>query len=268
MDPAAATGTEPAGAAALPDAALLRLMWLASPALPVGGFSYSEGLEAAVEAGLVHDEASAAAWLLDQLLLQQARADLAALAEAAACWAQAACGDAAAAASAHARCAALDAWLAATREAAELAAQSRQMGRSLGDWLRHDQAAAEADADAPAAPDPRLDALAGLGPADDPGPQWASAFALAAARAGATPRQAALAFAWGWAENQAQAAIKAVPLGQAAAQRLLRRLAAALPGAVDEALQRADDETRQAYTPGLAILSARHETQYSRLFRS
>ena len=57
-------------------ASLLPLLWLASPDLPVGGFSYSEGLEAAVEAGKVHDEASATAWVLDQLHLSLARADL------------------------------------------------------------------------------------------------------------------------------------------------------------------------------------------------
>ena len=55
------------GASALPAASLLQLIWLASPALPVGGFSYSEGLEAAVDRGLVTDEASATRWLADQL---------------------------------------------------------------------------------------------------------------------------------------------------------------------------------------------------------
>ena len=77
----------------------------------------------------------------------------------------------------------------------------------------------------------------------------------------------ALAFAWGWAENMAQAAMKTVPLGQAAAQRILSKLAAAIPGVVDAALTLPDD-ARQAFTPMLAILSAQHETQYSRLFRS
>jgi urease accessory protein len=93
------------------------------------------------------------------------------------------------------------------------------------------------------------------------------AFALAATLAGADARHALLAFAFGWAENMVQAAMKAVPLGQAAAQRMLERLADAIPGAVDDALARGDD-ARQAFTPMLAILSAQHETQYSRLFRS
>jgi urease accessory protein len=64
-----------------------------------------------------------------------------------------------------------------------------------------------------------------------------------------------------------QAAIKSVPLGQSAGQRMLARLAQAIPQAVADAQTRTD-ETRQAFTPMLAILSARHETQYSRLFRS
>ncbi|HKX95001.1 MAG TPA: urease accessory UreF family protein, partial [Methylibium sp.] len=82
-----------------------------------------------------------------------------------------------------------------------------------------------------------------------------------------SPRDAALAYAFGWAENLAQAALKAVPLGQSAGQRILGALAAALPPAVDAALALTDGE-RIAALPGLAILGARHETQYSRLFRS
>ncbi|MDO8418746.1 MAG: urease accessory UreF family protein, partial [Rubrivivax sp.] len=81
------------------------------------------------------------------------------------------------------------------------------------------------------------------------------------------PRDALLAFAWGWAENMSQAAMKAVPLGQAAAQRMSARLAAAIPAAAEAAAALPDD-ARQAFTPRLAILAAQHETQYSRLFRS
>ncbi|HRD97503.1 MAG TPA: urease accessory UreF family protein, partial [Rubrivivax sp.] len=94
-----------------------------------------------------------------------------------------------------------------------------------------------------------------------------TAFALATVLAGATARDALLAFAWGWAENMAQTAMKAVPLGQAAAQRALTRLMQAIPAAVEAALTMPDD-SRQAHAPMLAILSAQHETQYSRLFRS
>jgi len=76
-----------------------------------------------------------------------------------------------------------------------------------------------------------------------------------------------LAFAFGWAENMVQAAIKSVPLGQSAGQRILAALAADIPQAVDRALATPFDAL-QAFSPMLAILSARHEVQYSRLFRS
>lgn len=229
----ATTATEPAHAAA--DAALLRLVWLASPALPVGGFSYSEGLESAVEAGLVHDEASTAGWLLQQLRLVLARADLAVVVQATAAFR----------ASDAARVQALDAWVRRTRESAELRLQAEQMGRSLGDWEQSLQPGSPA-------PVPLT---------------WPVAYARAAAPAAAPLRQVALAFGFSWAEAMVQAALKAVPLGQAAGQRVLQQLAAALPAAVDHALA-LDDDARQSYAPMLAILSARHETQYSRLFRS
>jgi urease accessory protein len=219
------------------DAALLQLIWLASPALPVGGFSYSEGLEAAVDAGLVTSEATAAEWLVHQLHLALSRADLAVLAQAIAAYRQ---GDAA-------RVTALDDWVRQTRETSELRLQTEQMGRSLVEWLKavHPDRATRAQAE----------------------PTYPTAFALAASDGGADARAILLAFAFGWAENMVQAAIKAVPLGQAAGQRILSRLAGEIPAAVDHALALGDDE-RQSFTPMLAILSARHETQYSRLFRS
>ncbi|HZY19992.1 MAG TPA: urease accessory UreF family protein [Ramlibacter sp.] len=216
------------------DAALLRLIWLASPALPVGGFSYSEGLEAAVEAGLVVDEATAAAWLDEQLHLALAGSDLAVVASAVLAWRA---GDAP-------RVAELDAWVRRTRETSELRLQAEQMGRSLGDWERS------------------LGGQAAAAPHTYP-----VAFAHAAASIEAPARDVALAFAFGWAENMAQAAIKAVPLGQGAGQRILQRLAAAIPAAVDRATALGDDD-RQAFAPMLAILSSQHEIQYSRLFRS
>ena len=239
----AATTTVTITTDALASATLLQLMWLASPALPVGGFSYSEGLESAVEAGRVGNEAQAGDWLLAQLQLALARSDLPALAGLCAAW------------QAHDAAAVTDLndWLHQTRETAELRAQSAQMGRSLLDWLRNGSHAGDA----------RIATLAALAPA----PLWPTSFALAAVLAGATAHDALLAFAWGWAENQAQAAMKAVPLGQAAAQRMLGRLAAAIPPAIDGALALASAD-RQAHAPMLAILSAQHENQYSRLFRS
>jgi len=223
--------------------ALLQLMWLASPALPVGGFSYSEGLEAAVDAGRITGEADAAAWLRDQLHLSLARSDLAVCAKAFKAWQR---GDAA-------HIVELNDWVTATRETAELRQQTQQMGRSLVEWLKNRGGT----------PDPRVAQLKSLAPA----PTWPVAFALAAAQTGAPLREALLSFGFGWAENMVQAALKAVPLGQSAGQRVLAALVAELPAAVDHAAALMDSE-RQAFTPMLAILSARHETQYSRLFRS
>jgi urease accessory protein len=217
------------------DAALLQLIWLASPALPVGGFSYSEGLEAAVEAGLVRDEPTAGDWLVDQLHLALARSDLAVLAQAVTAWRT---GD-------REHLARLDAWVRCTRESSELRRQTEQMGRSLIEWARS------------------------LQPAERPeqAPTYPVAFASAAAQGTASVRQVLLSFAFGWAENMMQSAIKAVPLGHSCGQRILGRLADQIPAAVDHALA-LDADGRQSFTPMLAILSARHETQYSRLFRS
>ena len=217
------------------DGALLRLIWLASPALPVGGFSYSEGLEAAVEAGLVSDESSAADWLADQLHLALAESDLAVVAQAVAAFR----------ANDAARVAELDRWVRRTRETSELRLQSEQMGRSLGDWSR--------------SLEPQPGARENL--------TYPVAFARAAAPVAAPVRDIVLAYAFGWAENLMQAAIKAVPLGQSAGQRILLRLAGEIPAAADHAIA-LRDEDRQAFTPRLAILSAQHEAQYSRLFRS
>jgi len=223
-------------------AALLQLMRLASPSLPVGGFSYSEGLEAAVERGRVAGEAGALAWLLDQLELALTRSDLAVVTQAMRAWTR---GD-------LERVAELNDWFAATRETREFRQQGEQMGRSLAQWLRHVDP-----------PDPRLAALEALTPA----PTWPVAFALAAADTGAAAHDVLASYAAGWAENMTQAALKAVPLGQAAAQRILAALFAEIPRAVARALALPAGEM-QAFAPMLAILSAQHEDQYSRLFRS
>jgi len=98
-------------------------------------------------------------------------------------------------------------------------------------------------------------------------PSYPVLFALTAAGSGAGARDVLLSYAFGWAENMMQAALKAVPLGQSAGQRILARLATEIPVAVEHALA-LHDEDRQAFSPMLAILCSRHETQYSRLFRS
>jgi urease accessory protein len=217
---------------------LLQLIWLASPALPVGGFSYSEGVEAAVEWAGVDAEASAAEWLSDQLHLSFARGDLALVAQAIAAWR----------ADDAQRIRTLNDWVLQTRESAEFFLQTEQMGRSFVEWLKlHHADTAEVFAGLPAS--------------------YPVAFAFAAHRSGASVHDGCLAFAFGWAENMVAAAVKAVPLGQSAGQRILGRLAQEIPAAVNHAMQLSDDD-RQAFAPLLAVLSARHETQYSRLFRS
>ncbi|MEX1168430.1 MAG: urease accessory UreF family protein, partial [Hydrogenophaga sp.] len=98
-------------------------------------------------------------------------------------------------------------------------------------------------------------------------PTYPVAMACAMARSGAQIEDALLTFGFAWAENMVQAAIKSVPLGQSAGQRMLAKFTQAMPAAVQHAMS-LTDETRQAFAPLLAILSAQHETQYSRLFRS
>ena len=220
---------------------LLWLMQLASPALPVGGFSYSEGLEAAVEHSLVTDEHSARQWLTDQLHLVQARSELPVIAQAMKAW----------------RTQDKDAlqqlsdWVMQTRETFEMHLQTEQMGRSLLIWLRNHQAADEAD----------------MQFCDSLPPTWPLVFALALNTHAVDTREGLLTCAFGWAENMVQAAIKSVPLGQLSGQRMLAALSAEIPLAVEHAMSIPDNQ-QQSFTPRLAILSARHETQYSRLFRS
>ncbi len=225
----------------LPAASLLQLIWLASPALPVGGFSYSEGLEAGVDRAGVATESIAADWLSDQLHLSLARGDLAVIAQAIPAWRN----------KDLVRVKALNDWVLQTRETSELRLQAEQMGRSLLEWLRNHQSISDA----------HLQACAALPPT------YPVAFALAASPLDAGVPDCLTAYAFGWAENMMQAALKSVPLGQSAGQRILARLAAEIPATITAAMA-LEDQDRQAFSPMLAILSSQHETQYSRLFRS
>jgi len=220
---------------------LLRLLQLASPALPVGGFSYSEGIEAAVAHQLVHDEASAQTWLVDHLHLVQSRSELPVIAQAIPAWQR----------HDEQQLKTLNDWVIQTRESFEMRLQTEQMGRSLLIWLRN-----QADAEP-----------LRMKTCEELPPTWPLAFALALSTHDIPVRQGLVAAVFGWAENMVQATIKAVPLGQLSGQRILAALATEIPSAVDHAMQ-VTTENRQAFSPRLAILSARHETQYSRLFRS
>jgi urease accessory protein len=198
-----------------------RLLQLASPTLPVGAYSYSGGLEAAVEAGLVNDAASAQRWIGDVLthsvLKMEAPLLLRMIEQPSPEWNE---------------------QFLASRETAELRAETVQMGYSLNRLL------------------PDL----GIGPCAYEEPSFPAVFAHAVRAWGIPARQALTAYLWAWLENQVMAAVKAVPLGQTAGQKTLLALGARL--------QEVSEDEPGNFAPGLAILSSRHETQYSRLFRS
>lgn len=222
--------------------ALVRLLHLGSPALPIGAYSYSQGLEWAVGDGTVHDAASAQRWIGDVLVLVMA------CGEAAMTWrllATAASDD-------WATYTRWNATFRASRETAELGAETEQTGHSL---LRLVTDLALLDAAAVAA-------VPALAPITLP-----AAFALAARGFGVRAAAALTAYVWSWLENQVLCAMKSVPLGQLAGQRMLLALGALVPGVVAAAQAVADDDLTN-FAPGLAIASSRHETQYTRLFRS
>ncbi len=228
-----------ATAAPGPAWALLRL---ASPQLPIGGYSYSQGLEMAVENGQVSDPLSARRWLEDQLLLNLARFEAPLLL-------------------AHCEAAAQDNWprllqLAAehraSRETRELQLECRQMGYSLTQLLDG----------LPELDQPARDCLAA---ADEPGLALAWAFAARAWQI--TPIDALAAWLWGWLENQLAVLMKTLPLGQQAAQRLTSQLLPVLSQAQREASELPESAWGSAPF-GLVLTSMAHERQYSRLFRS
>jgi urease accessory protein len=209
---------------------LARLLQLASPALPVGAYSYSGGLEAAVEAGVVKDAASAERWIAGVLEHSIAAFDAPLLFSLLG--------------SPGKEKALNDAYL-ASRETAELRAETLQMGYSLCRLLKD----------------------LGLEGVPEGEVAFPVAFAFAARAWGIAPADAVQAYLWGWAENQVMAGVKAVPLGQTEGQRMLLSLGSSLESLCMRA-EGLGEEGPVNFAPALAILSAKHETQYSRLFRS
>jgi len=208
-----------------------RLLQLASPTLPVGAYSYSGGLEAAAEAGIVKDAKSAERWIGDVLEFSVLRMEvpmlLRMIEEPSEEW---------------------NVQFLASRETAELRAETVQMGYSLNRLL------------------PEL----GVEPCPYEDPSFPAAYAQAVRAWGIPARQALTAYLWAWLENQVMAAVKAVPLGQTDGQKMLLALGARLheiseeePGNFAPGLAMLSN-----FAPGLAMLSSLHETQYSRLFRS
>ena len=221
------------------DPALLRLLQLASPSLPVGMYSYSQGMEQAVENAWISDEAQAQAWLDGVLRHGLARLDAPVLSRLYEAWAN---GDDDT----------VEHWsmaLMAMRETSELRAEDRQTGQALARlldglgvaraqaWIRHRQAT------------------------------FATLFALAAVEWQIPKAQALSGYLWSWLENQVLCAVKLLPLGQLAGQRLLHGLSLQIPALVECALDFSEEEIG-ASSFALSLASSRHERQYSRLFRS
>jgi urease accessory protein len=239
---------DPAGhTLALRPHALLRLLHLASPSLPVGAYSYSQGLESAIDAGIVSHEAGAFTWISDILRYSVARLEAPVFCRLYAAWAV---GD----------MKAVHHWsefFLASRDTAEFRAETVQMGYSLAKLL------AELLPDHALAP--------ALAAASASATRQDLPYPTAMAAAGVMldiPLEAALhAYLFSWAENQVIAALKGVPLGQMAGQRMLLKLEDAVVEAARTALAIEDDDISN-WTPGLSLLSMQHETQYSRIFRS
>jgi len=232
--------------------ALARLLQLCSQALPIGGYSHSQGLEAAIEDEVVRDEASLRRWIADVIEFSVKSFEIPCMLSMAEAWAE----------SDPAAVAALNEEYLSTRESAELRAASVQMGFSLRALLcvlldfRKET----------------VDTLRSI-----PELSLPCAWSAAAAAWEIQPRESALGYLWTWAENQVLVAMKAVPLGQSAGQRVLLATgakiaeAAAHMDSVEAGVDGAGEISSENYSnfsPGLAILSSRHETQYSRLFRS
>jgi urease accessory protein len=222
--------------------ALARLLRLASPALPVGAFGYSQGLEAAIDQGWVKGEADVASWIEDVLEFNLGRFEAPVFCRLHRAWENAD----------HAGVASWNGLFLAARETAEFRAETVQMGASLRTLLA---STGEFSRDA-------LEPLAGVA-----SPAFPTAFAFAAAHWQISLPAALTGYLFAWAENQVSAGMKTMRLGHIGAQRILARVAAALPVLVEAACAMADDEMSN-FTPGLAIASCLHETQASRVFRS
>jgi urease accessory protein len=218
---------------------LLRLMQIVSPALPIGAYAYSHGLEYAVSAGFVRDEMGTRDWILGIMEHAVSALDVPVLARLYRAWQTQDEG-------------AVSYWngfLNAARESAELQSEDSHLGRALARLLA-DQGISEARAWA-----------------SNPSTCLATAFALAAVRWQIDLHDAASGYVFSWCENQVAAALKLVPLGQTAGQRILTGAIARIVAAVERGLDLEDDAIGLS-APGLAIVSILHETQYSRLFRS
>jgi urease accessory protein len=221
------------------DLALLRLLQLVSPGLPIGMYSYSQGLERAVDDGWISNAAEAEEWIGGLMERGLTRIDMPILARLYAAWSD---GD-------EVKTMYWSQILTAYRETAELRAEDRQIGQALARLLA------------------AMDMQEMQAWQRKPETTLATIFGFAAVTWSVDKHQAMQGYLWSWLENQVLCAVKLVPLGQVAGQRLLMSLANKIPNLIDKALQLSEaDIGGSAF--GLALASSRHEMQYSRLFRS
>jgi len=219
----------------------LSLLQLVSPALPVGAFSYSEGLEVLIQAGDLCEETQLQDWLEAELTQGMLRLEAAALPLLAADVSVWCAGESAA----RQRLLELDGWLLATREAAEVRAQQRQMGQSLLQLL--------VDMDHPLPEPIHL--------------SWPAAWAAAAVALNVPALAMVEGYLYGWVANQLSAAVRLLPLGPSRAQVLQQRL---LPLIAEQARQLQDCDPRTLWSGGVGagLAQLNHAELYSRLFRS
>ena len=217
---------------------------LASPALPIGSFSYSQGLETAFDLGIIRNEEDALTWISDGLTEIIGRCDAPVAA-----FIHRACRSHPPA-DALAEITHWNTWFLASRESMELRRETEQMGWSLLqlaralNWI---PAAVETNSLQPVA--------------------FPTAFALSASGLALTETTTLTAFCFSWLETQVAAAMKLVPLGQTAGHRILNQCRTNVPMVVHAAANTRPEDI-SSWTPVLGILSAQHENQYSRLFRS
>lgn len=226
------------------EVACFRLFQLISPSLPIGGFTYSQGLEWAVEAGWVSNQAKLMDWLAMMLKNSLVTLELPILAK---FYQALESGDDAS----------IDYWsqyLYSCRETSELRAEELQRGKALFTLLKQLDLPVKSE----------------WQPEDDPKAATQNqllGFCVAAKAWGIPLHSLQQGYLWSWAENIVMAGVKLVPLGQTAGQKTLIALSEWFPQAIDKANQIQDDDIG-SFTPAVAIASSRHEIQYTRLFRS